>query len=137
MTRSHDRSTDSLRRRRLYQNRENGLVFGICTGIANYFGFDVAITRILTALSLLFFTFPTSVAYLLLALLLPKKPRGLGHSDGRGTDELQRQVRSSPHETLESVRYRFRDLDARLQNLEKYLTSSRFKLDRELDSLKD
>jgi phage shock protein C len=137
MTQSQNRSAHSLRGRRLYQNRENGLVFGVCTGVADYFGFDVAITRIITALSLLLFAFPITVGYLLLALLLPKRPRGLVYSEGQESDELQRQVRSSPHATLESVRYRFRDIDGRLQNLEKYLTSSRFKLDRELESLKD
>jgi phage shock protein C len=46
-------------------------------------------------------------------------------------------VRSSPHETLSSVRYRFRDLDARLQRLEKYVTSNRYRLDREFQQLKE
>jgi hypothetical protein len=38
---------------------------------------------------------------------------------------------------LSSVRYRFRDLDSRLQRLEKYVTSSRFALDSEFRRLKD
>jgi phage shock protein C len=38
---------------------------------------------------------------------------------------------------LSSVRYRFRDLDSRLQRLEKYVTSSRFDLDSEFRRLKD
>jgi phage shock protein C len=36
---------------------------------------------------------------------------------------------------LSGVRYRFRDLDVRLQRLEKYVTSSRYKLDREFEQL--
>ncbi len=137
MTGRNERSTESIRGRRLYQNRADGLIFGICTGIADYFGFDVAMTRIVTALSLVFFTFPTFVAYFLLALLLPKRPRSIGSSTGSERDSLQRQVRSSPHETLDNVKHRFRELDSRLQRLEKYLTSRRFQLDREFESLKD
>ena len=46
-------------------------------------------------------------------------------------------MRSSPHDTLASVRYRFRDLDVRLQRLEKYVTSNRYKLDREFEKLEE
>jgi phage shock protein C len=38
---------------------------------------------------------------------------------------------------LSGVRYRFRDLDTRLQRLEKYVTSNRFNLDREFRHLKE
>ena len=130
-------STRSTAGRRLYRDRDNRLIFGICAGLSEYFGFDLAITRIVTALSLLFFTLPTSIAYIILALLLPKRPRSLGRPMDADADSLQRQVRSAPHATLDSVRHRFREMDARLQRMEKYLTSSRFKLDREFESLED
>ena len=42
-----------------------------------------------------------------------------------------------PHATLSSVRYRFRDLDSRLQRLERYVTSNRFRLDREFRELRE
>ena len=130
-------STRSIRGRRLYRDRDNGLFFGICAGLSDYFGFDLAITRIVTALSLLFFTLPTLIGYFVLALLLPKRPRSLDRPRDADSDSLKRQVRSAPHATLDSVKHRFRELDARLQRLEKYLTSSRFKLDREFEALKD
>ena len=53
----------------------------------------------------------------------------------REVRSIRRQVRSSPHDTLANVRYRFRDLDVRLQRLEKYVTSNRYKLDREFEKL--
>ena len=130
-------SADSLRGRRLYQNRDKGLICGVCAGVADYFGFDLTVTRVLTALSLLFFPLLTLIAYFVLALLLPKRPRGLGGPTDREADALQRQVRSAPHATLDSARHRFREMEARLQRMEKYLTSSRFKLDREFEALKD
>jgi len=132
-----EHGTASLRGRRLYQDRETGVIFGICAGLSDYFGFDVVVTRILAVLSLFFFTVPTFIAYIVLALLLPKKPRALYGPLDPETESIQRQVRSSPHATLDGVKHRFREVEARLQRMEKYLTSSRFKLDREFESLKD
>ena len=35
---------------RLYRNPRRGMIFGVCAGIAEYFGFDVNVTRIIVAL---------------------------------------------------------------------------------------
>jgi len=118
---------------KLYRNQNRGMLFGVCAGVADYFGFDVTITRVVVLICALF-SFPLLiVAYALLAFLLPRKP----FSSDRSVEPLQRQVRADPHDTLGSVRHRFRDLDSRLQSLEKYVTSNRFKLDREFRQLKD
>ena len=123
--------------RRLYRDRENGIVAGVCAGIADYFGFEVTITRIVVGIGLIFFLPTTLVAYIVLALLLPTKPRDCGRARDDASETLQRSVRSSPHSTLDNIRHRFREVDGRLQRLEKYLTSKRFKLDREFESLRD
>lgn len=122
--------------RQLYKDRERGIIFGVCAGIADYFGFDLGVTRILVVLGLLFFFPTTLLIYIVMALILPKKPQATGERD-EVSSTLRRRVRSEPHGTLHSVRHRFRELDTRLQRLEKYLTSSRFKLDREFENLKD
>jgi phage shock protein C len=120
---------------KLYRNPRRGMIFGVCAGIAEYFGFDVTVTRVIVVLGL-FFAFPVIFgAYLVLALLLPV--RAPSDSTRDYGSPVERQVRSSPHETLASVRYRFRDLDARLQRLEKYVTSTRYKLDREFRKLEE
>ena len=137
MTGANTGSAHSLGERRLYQDRHNGIICGICAGLSDYFGFDLTVTRVLAALSLLIFTLPTLIAYVVLALLLPKKPRSFGRPTDYEAHSLQRRVRSAPHATLDSVRHRFREMDARLQRMEKYLTSSRFKLDREFENLGD
>lgn len=123
--------------RRLYRDRENKLVFGVCAGIADYFGFDTAVTRILVLIGLVFFLPTTLIGYLVLALLLPKKPRPQNTRPDDVSASLQRSVRSSPQATLDTIRHRFRELDGRLQRLEKYMTSKRFELDREFEALKD
>jgi phage shock protein C len=120
---------------KLYRNPRRGVIFGVCAGIAEYFGFDLTVTRVIVVVGA-FFAFPMIVAaYLLLGLLLPS--RGYAVPERDPGDPIGRQVRSNPHDTLANVRYRFRDLDARLQQLEKYVTSNRYKLDREFRKLEE
>ena len=59
-------------------------------------------------------------------------------------DEVQRilasgaeRARDAASQTMADVRSRFKSLDRRLARLEKYVTSSRYQLDREFDRLKD
>jgi phage shock protein C len=120
---------------RLYRNPQRGVAFGVCAGLSEYFGFDLTLTRVLVVAGA-FFSFPLiCIAYVLLGFLLPTRPRGAeGYQE---MDPVERQVRSSPHDTLSGVRYRFRDLDTRLQRLEKYVTSNRYRLDREFEQLKE
>ena len=120
---------------RLYRNPRSGMIFGVCAGFAEYFGFDVTITRVVAALGA-FFAFPIiPIIYLCLGLLLPV--RAYSGPEPRRADPVERQVRSNPHDTLANVRYRFRDLDVRLQRLEKYVTSNRYKLEREFRKLEE
>lgn len=117
---------------KLYRNSQRGMIFGVCAGIADYFGFSVAVTRVLFVIGALF-SFPMLlVAYVLMAFLLPRKPED---APDAAADPVQRRIRSNPHDTLGSVRYRFGELDLRLQRLEKYVTSNRFKLEREFREL--
>jgi phage shock protein C len=126
--------SEPRRTNRLYRDTRRGMIFGVCAGLAEYFAFDLRVTRVLTVVGAMF-AFPVvCISYLVLAFMLPRKPDS-GTTDVY--DPVQRQVRSDPHDMLSSVRYRFRDLDSRLQRLEKYVTSSRFDLDSEFRRLKD
>lgn len=138
MNQEKDPLVKELSPNRLYRNSEKGVVFGVCAGIADYFGFDITIVRVLMVLGTLFFGGPlVPVTYLILALVLPKDPRPTRHESADGDDDLQRKVRAEPHSTLTSVRHRYRELEGRLQRLEKYVTSERFKLDQEFERLRD
>ena len=106
------------------------MIFGVCAGIAEYFGFDVTVTRVIVAV-VAFFAFPDHLYRLPVPRLAAAVARLFGAGAQCTNDPVERQVRSSPHDTLASVRYRFRDLDVRLQRLEKYVTSNRYKLERE------
>ena len=123
-------------RNRLGRDSENGMIFGVCAGLADYFGFDIKLTRVCVVVGAFFF-FPTvAIIYVILGLLLDDVPSVPRKEERRREDaELRRRIRSEPHETLRSVRYRFRELDRRLQRLEKYVTSKKFNLQREIDGL--
>lgn len=130
------RGSEGPRRNKLYRIREDRKIAGVCAGVAEYFGFDVTITRVVVLLGAVFFTPSVVVVYVILAMVLDEKPPEAGRR--REEDiELERRVRAEPHATLHSVRHRFRDIDRRLQRMEKYVTSERFKLDREFEGLRD
>ena len=117
---------------RFYRDREAGRLGGVCAGLAEYFGFDLALTRVLTIVAMLFF--PTLIlVYLALWWLLPTKPGKLYRDEQ--DKEFWRGVRVSPAATLSDVRHRFRSNEARLQRMERYVTSRNFRLDREFQDL--
>jgi phage shock protein C len=73
------------------------------------------------------------VVYIVLWVLLPTKPvRLYRDEDDR---DFWRGVRVSPAATLSEVRHRFRAADAKLQRMERYVTSRDFNLDREFEEL--
>ncbi len=39
---------DPRRVHRLYRDKRRGMIFGVCAGLADYFAFDLRVTRILT-----------------------------------------------------------------------------------------
>ena len=60
--------------RGLYRDRENGWIFGICAGVAEYFNFRTGTVRVIAAVSLLFFFWPAVAVYFGLMLLIREKP---------------------------------------------------------------
>lgn len=103
---------------------------GVCAGLADYFGFDRRAVRIAMILAAIpFFAFVV-VAYIVMSLVLPERPRQL-YQD-KEQEEFWRKATMEPKNTFGTVRHRFRELDMRLQKLEAYITSKRFEIDRAL-----
>jgi phage shock protein C len=117
---------------RFYRDPDAGKLGGVCAGLAEYFGFDLGLTRVLTVIATFFF--PTLLlVYIALWFLLPTKPGKLYRNED--DQDFWRGVRVSPAETLSEVRHRFRAADAKLQRMERYVTSRNFTLDREFQDL--
>ena len=127
-------SQTPISERRYYRNADKAMLGGVCAGIADYFGFNLCMTRLLVVIA--FFTMPLTIfGYLALVFLTPSVSM---KDNPRPVDPaFHRAVRSSPSQTMSDVRSRFKSLDRRLARLEKYVTSSRYQLDREFDRLKD
>lgn len=125
--------TGTFGRRRFYRDRERGMIGGVCAGLADYFGFNLKVTRILAVISLLMAMPATLLAYFGMVLLVPAAPRITPRPDYDA--EFRRAVRSDPRQTMAEVGRRYKKMDARLARLERYVTSSRFNLDREFRNL--
>lgn len=59
--------------KRLYRSRDERMIWGICGGIANYFGVDPTLIRLLAILTL-FFGFAGILVYAILRLVMPLEP---------------------------------------------------------------
>ena len=60
-------------RKKLYRS-QNGVVFGVCEGLAQYLGINVGIIRFIALLFLVFSGFaPIGIIYLLMAVFIPAK----------------------------------------------------------------
>ena len=125
--------TGSIPRRRFYRNRDRAVVGGVCAGLADYFGFNLKMTRILAVVSLLMATLVTLIAYFGAVFLVPTSPNG--NREPSYDPEFRKAVRSAPRQTLSDVKRRFQSLDSRMARLERYVTSSRFNLDQEFKNL--
>ncbi|MDX1403505.1 MAG: PspC domain-containing protein [Woeseiaceae bacterium] len=60
--------------RGLYRDRENGWIFGVCAGIADYANFQTPTVRLIAVICLLLFFWPTVLTYLAAVLLFREKP---------------------------------------------------------------
>lgn len=113
---------------RLYRDPDNGLIAGVCAGIAEYVGLRPVQLRLLVILGLVFFFVPTVVGYVALAFLLQPRPAGLY----RAEDEARfwRHVRTAPNGALSELRDHFRGLEARLDRIEGFVVSEEYELRR-------
>lgn len=117
---------------RLYRDRENAMLAGVCAGIAEYFGLNRKGVRLVTALSILFppfFAF-VAISYVILAIVLPVKPTDL--YENKEQAEFWRGVSNAPADVFGSLSHRFRELNLRLERMEAFVTSKEFEIDREL-----
>jgi len=115
---------------RLYRDRENAMLAGVCAGLASYFGLNRKGLRLITAVSTVFFMPFIVPAYIILAIVLPVKPQNLYQDESQ--EKFWRDVTMAPSDVFSRLSHRFRELDLRLQKMEAYVTSREFDMDREL-----
>jgi phage shock protein C len=121
-------------RTRFYRDKEHGKIMGVCAGIADYTGFDVALVRICFLAAVFMSGGSVLPFYFIAGWVAPAKPREL---DYRGTEDRQfwQGVRASPARAARDIRSRFKDLDRRLADIESYVTTENRSLAREIEAL--
>jgi len=124
---------DSIPRRRFYRNSDRALIGGVCAGLAEYFGFNLQVTRILAIFTLLMAMPAALIAYFGVVFLVPSRSERKHRQEY--DPEFRKALRSNPVRTLGDVRRRYQGLDSRLARLERYVTSPRFNLDQEFKQL--
>lgn len=138
--RFHDRQrepawlwSDRPRSAKLYRDADNGKVFGVCAGIANYYGMETWVVRCIAVTGLIFLTGVVFVAYLVAALILDKNPgEDIAQVRERTAGGQRRRQHLHPAERLRDARASLEELELRLRRMETHVTSGRYELQREL-----
>lgn len=122
-------------RTRFYRDKRNGKMFGVCAGIADYTGFDVAIVRVCFLAAMFMSGGGILPFYFIAAMVTPTKPSVLERAD---VEEKQfwQGVRASPTRAARDISSRMKDIDRRLADIESYVTTENRSLAREIEQLR-
>lgn len=111
-------------RRGLYRSR-NGVIFGVCRGVAEFFDFSVFWARAI-AVVLLFVTglWPIVGIYILAALLM--KPEPVIPIENEAEQEFYNSYTHSRHGAAQRLKRRYQNLDRRIRRMEHIVTTPEY-----------
>lgn len=122
------------RRTKLYRDKQNAKLMGVCAGIADYTGVDALWVRLAFVMMIVALSPIVLPLYFVAGILLDQKP---AHLYGDEQEEKYWQgVRQSPKRTAREIRARFRDIDHRLAEVEHFYVSSNPRLSAEIERLR-
>ncbi len=114
--------------KRLFRSRTDKVWLGVCGGVAERFGWEPTLVRILTVASFFVLAGPfVIIAYIVMAMITPKAPIG-GRPMAPEEDAFWRNVSDRPRMTASGLKYTFMDLEDRLRSLERNVTSEEWRL---------
>lgn len=114
--------------KQFYRSRTDKVWLGVCGGIAERFGWEPVLVRLLAIASFIFLGGPLIfIGYILIALLTPKSPR-IAPQMAPEEETFWRNVSDRPRMTASGLKYTFMDLEERLRNLERNVTSEEWRL---------
>lgn len=121
--------------KRLYRSNKERVIGGVCGGMGERFGWDPILLRVAAVLSFFLFAGPLIIiAYLVMWIVVPKRPN-FARNLSPDEDKFWRGVSDKPTVTFSNLRYKFMDLEDRLQNIERDVTSDEWRLRREFKDL--
>ena len=115
---------DRLSRDGLYRSRD-GIIFGVCRGLAENFGFSLIWARLIAVIFLFISGFwPAIGLYLIAALLM--KPAPVIPIKNEAEQEFYNSYTHSRHMAARRLKRRFENLERRLQRMEHIVTTREF-----------
>mgnify|MGYP001792352372 CR=1 FL=1 len=120
-------------RTKLYRDKHNGKLMGVCAGIAEYTGVDAFWIRLGMVALVIAQGWPLFL-YLAMGFILNKKPPHLYRDEGE--QHYWQRVRQSPQRTAREIRASFRDIDRRLASVEAHYVTSNPRLTAEIERLR-
>ena len=114
--------------KRFYRSRSDKVWLGVCGGLAERFGWESSLVRLAMVVGVLMSGFfPLIFGYIILAMITPKRPFGASTIE-TDEDQFWRNVSDRPRMTASGLKYTFMDLEERLRNLERNVTSEEWRL---------
>ena len=114
----------TMSRRGLYRSRD-GIILGVCRGVADYFDFSAFwIRAILIVVFILTGFWPVIGIYLLAALLMKSEPGAAGKNHSKRNHRCCYSRRR--RETSERLKRKWRHLEKRIRRMEDKVTSREF-----------
>lgn len=124
-----NRYQNNWQQKELYRSNNDKFIAGVCGGLANHFNVASVWVRLVAVLSFFVFNGLAIIAYIVLALVM-KKPE----------DTKVEQAKEAPQtvysRSAEAAKARLADIDSRLANVERYVTSNRFRLQKQFEELR-
>ncbi len=113
--------------KRLYRSNTDRVWLGLMGGVADRFGWEPTLVRLAFFASFFAFGPLSFFAYIFGAMITPKAPRG-GVPLKADEEQFWRNVSDRPRMTASGLKYTFMDLEERLRNLERNVTSEEWRL---------
>ncbi|MBQ4833022.1 envelope stress response membrane protein PspC [Pseudoalteromonas sp. MMG010] len=129
-------------KRELLRDPKRGKIAGVCAGLSDYFNMELWLVRIIFVSAVLLTGGPFFVvAYIAAWFILDiKKPVEHSRSEYSHDDPLEVKFKvwqkgEPPRRALQDLKERLTRVDTRLQEMERYVTSSEFTVSREINKL--
>ncbi len=128
----------------LYRNKEEKYIGGVCAGLADHFEIDHSLMRIIFIAAFLISATLMFWVYLIAWIVLAPRKDSVEDNFAYEYDEQHRRYRKkklfryqkSSKTRIRRAKERLNDIADRIQDMEQYVTSKRYELDKEFSDLR-
>jgi phage shock protein C len=125
------RNHGKLTRSGIYRSR-NGVIFGVCRGLAEHFDFSILWARVIAIIFLLVTGFWPAIGIYLIATLL-MKPAPVIPIKTEAEQEFYDSYTNSRHLAARRIKRRYENLERRIRRMEHIVTAREFDWDEKLN----